>query len=339
MKYQHRQSCYSRIKRMICMLAFAAVLAGLLMNTPVLAAAEAEQTKGSISIGCPAEGLEFSLYRVADYKDTGDFALIEKFQNYRVSLDSDEWKGTARTLVDYAERDGIQADAELKSESDKTVCFENLSRGLYLVKGQEIEAQDNGKAKISVPPVSLIALPDASQKDTLHIRVNLKYDEEKMDNIEASQTKIHVLKVWKQDQVKERPASVQVDLLRTDQNGTTTVVDSQILKKENQWSYTWENLSSQVSWSVVETEVPSGYTVSTSREGNTVVLTNTKTADSEDKSESTDKTGTSGENGGNSSQKLPQTGQLWWPVPLLMLAGVICLLAGKQLRKSMEEKK
>ena len=154
-----------------------------------------------------------------------------------------------------------------------------------------------------------------------------------------SQTKIHVLKVWKQDQVKERPASVQVDLLRTDQNGTTTVVDSQILKKENQWSYTWENLSSQVSWSVVETEVPSGYTVSTSREGNTVVLTNTKTADSEDKSESTDKTGTSGENGGNSSQKLPQTGQLWWPVPLLMLAGVICLLVGKQLRKSMEEKK
>lgn len=160
-----------------------------------------------------------------------------------------------------------------------------------------------------------------------------------MDNTEASQTKIHVLKVWKQDQVKERPASVQVDLLRTDQDGTTTVADSQILEKENQWSYTWEDLSSQVSWSVVETEVPSGYTVSTSREGNTVVLTNTKTADSEDKPESPDKTGTSGENGGNSSQKLPQTGQLWWPIPLLMLAGVICLLVGKQLRKSMEEKK
>lgn len=216
------------------MLAFAAVFSGMLMNTPVLAAVEAEQTKGSISLGCPAEGLEFSLYRVADYKDTGGFALTEKFQNYRVSLESDEWRGTARTLADYAERDGIQADAVLKSGSDKTVCFENLSNGLYLVKGQEIEAQDNGKAKISVPPVSLIALPDASQKDTLHIRVNLKYDEEKMDNTEASQTKIHVLKVWKQDQVKERPASVQVDLLRTDQNGTTTVADSQILKKENQ---------------------------------------------------------------------------------------------------------
>ena len=66
MKYQYRQSCYSRIKRMICMLAFAAVFSGMLMNTPVLAAAEAEQTKGSISFGCPAEGLEFSLYRVAD---------------------------------------------------------------------------------------------------------------------------------------------------------------------------------------------------------------------------------------------------------------------------------
>lgn len=71
---------------------------------------------------------------MADYKDTGGFALTEKFQNYRVSLESDEWRGTARTLADYAERDGIQADAVLKSGSDKTVCFENLSNGLYLVK-------------------------------------------------------------------------------------------------------------------------------------------------------------------------------------------------------------
>ena len=154
MKYQYRQSCYSRIKRMICMLAFAAVFSGMLMNTPVLAAAEAEQTKGSISLGCPAEGLEFSLYRVADYKDTGGFALTEKFQNYRVSLESDEWRGTARTLADYAERDGIQADAVLKSGSDKTVCFENLSNGLYLVKGQEIEAQDNGKGGIGKSTVT-----------------------------------------------------------------------------------------------------------------------------------------------------------------------------------------
>lgn len=183
----------------------------------------------------------FLLYRVADYKDTGGFALTEKFQNYRVSLESDEWRGTARTLADYAERDGIQADAVLKSGSDKTVCFENLSNGLYLVKGQAIDLQENGKAKISVPPVSLIALPDASQKDPLHIKVNMKYDEEESDNIEVSQTKIHVLKVWKQDQAKERPASVQVDLLRTDQDGTTTVADSQILEKENQWSYTWED--------------------------------------------------------------------------------------------------
>lgn len=36
------------------MLAFAAVFSGMLMNTPVLAAVEAEQTKGSISLGCPA---------------------------------------------------------------------------------------------------------------------------------------------------------------------------------------------------------------------------------------------------------------------------------------------
>ena len=140
-----------------------------------------------------------------------------------------------------------------------------------------------------------------------------------------------MLKVWKQDREENRPASVQVELLRTDSKGKTTVVDRQILNSENQWSYTWEDLSSQVRWSVTEQKVPSGYTVSTSRQGNTVVLTNTAKEQGE--------SGDSGNNSGNTGQKLPQTGQLWWPVPLLMLAGVMCLLAGKVLRRSGDEKK
>ncbi len=311
------------------MLAFAAVLAGMLMNTPVLAAAEADQTKGSISLGCPAEGLEFSLYRVADYKDTGGFALTEKFQNYQVSLDQkdqDGWKGVARTLADYIGRDGIEADAVTKSGSDRSARFEDLSRGLYLVSAKEIEVQENGKTRIYTPQVSLVALPDSTQEDPYNIEVFLKYDDR--EKPEGSRTRVHVLKVWKQDREENRPASVQVELLRTDSKGKTTVVDRQILNSENQWSYTWEDLSSQVRWSVTEQKVPSGYTVSTIWQGSTVVLTNTAK-----------EPGESGGDDGKPSQKLPQTGQLWWPVPLLMMAGVMCLLAGKVLRRSGDKKK
>ena len=38
------------------------------------------------------------------------------------------------------------------------------------------------------------------------------------------------------------------------------------------------------------------------------------------------------------SDKLPQTGQLWWPVLVLLFAGAICLLVGRVLRDRKEEK-
>lgn len=96
-----------------------------------------------------------------------------------------------------------------------------------------------------------------------------------------------------------------------------------------------------------EAEVPKGYSVAVTREGDTVVLTNTAkksgnpdgevnppskkpTGKTTDKivNKTTDKT----------SDKLPQTGQLWWPVLVLLFAGAICLLAGRVLRGRKEEK-
>ena len=56
-----------RVKNTIFMLAFVAAFVGMVMKVPVLAAEKADETKGSISLMCPAEGMEISLYRVADY--------------------------------------------------------------------------------------------------------------------------------------------------------------------------------------------------------------------------------------------------------------------------------
>lgn len=271
MEYRKKKNGRRQVKNIIFMLTFVAVLVGMMTRVPVLAA---DQTRGSISIECPAEGMELSLYRVTDYEDS--FTLTEKFQNYQVSLDQkdqDGWKGVARTLADYIGRDGIEADAVTKSGSDRSARFEDLSRGLYLVSAKEIEVQENGKTRIYTPQVSLVALPDSTQEDPYNIEVFLKYDDR--EKPEGSRTRVHVLKVWKQDREENRPASVQVELLRTDSKGKTTVVDRQILNSENQWSYTWEDLSSQVRWSVTEQKVPSGYTVSTIWQGSTVVLTNT----------------------------------------------------------------
>lgn len=347
-RIRHRDRNY-----MIYVLAFLIALTGvlgILKGNPVLAAEEESTQKGSISIVCPVEGMELSLYRVAEYEESGSFTLTEQFQKYPVSLEQksqEGWQGAADALADYIRRDGITADAVLASGSDRTVCFTDLNRGLYLVLGQTTELQEDGKTQIYEPQTALIALPEDSQgtsegMDPYQVTAVLKFEKnDKPGNPE--ETKIHVLKVWKQDQEKERPDSIVVELLQTDVEGNTTVVDRQTLTKENQWSYTWKNLSTLMRWSVSEAEVPNGYTVAVTREGDTVVLTNTAKESGNPDGEvnppskkPTDKT--VNKTTDKTSDKLPQTGQLWWPVLVLLFAGAICLLVGRVLRDRKEEK-
>ena len=347
-RIRHRDRNY-----MIYVLTFLIALTGMLgiSKGNLVQAAEEESTqKGSISIVCPVEGMELSLYRVAEYEESGSFTLTEQFQKYPVSLEQksqEGWQGTADALADYIRRDGITADAVLISGSDRTVCFTDLNWGLYLVLGQTTELQEDGKTQIYEPQTALIALPEDSKEtsegtDPYQVTAVLKFEKnDKPGNPE--ETKIHVLKVWKQDQEKERPDSIVVELLQTDVEGNTTVVDRQTLTKENQWSYTWKNLSTLMRWSVSEAEVPNGYTVAVTREGDTVVLTNTAKKSGNPDGEvnppskkPTDKT--VNKTTDKTSDKLPQTGQLWWPVLVLLFAGAICLLVGRVLRDRKEEK-
>lgn len=89
--------------------------------------------------------------------------------------------------------------------------------------------------------------------------------------------------------------------------------------------------------------MPDGYTVAVAREGNTVVLTNTAKKpgkpDGEANPPSKKPTGkTTDKIVNKTTDKLPQTGQLWWPVIVLLFASAICLLAGRVLRDRKEEK-
>ena len=346
-RIRHRDRNY-----MIYVLTFLIALTGILgisKGSPVQAAEEESTQKGSISIVCPVEGMELSLYRVAEYEESGSFTLTERFRKYPVSLEQknqEGWQGTADALADYIRRDGITADAVLASGSDRKVCFTDLNRGLYLVLGQTTELQEDGKTQIYEPQTALIALPEDSKetsegKNPYQVTAVLKFEKNDKPGKpeEKEETKIHVLKVWKQDQEKERPDSIVVELLQTDVEGNTTVVDRQTLTKENQWSYTWKNLSAQMRWSVSEAEVPKGYTVAVTREGNTVVLTNTaKKPGKLDGEVNPPSKRTTGKTTDKTSDKLPQTGQLWWPVLVLLFAGAICLLVGRVLRDRKEEK-
>ncbi len=120
-----------------------------------------------------------------------------------------------------------------------------------------------------------------------------------------------VLKEWDDKGYEShRPRSVQVTLL---QNGTA--YDTQTLSETNSWQYTWDKLPKwdqngrEYTWTIQEASVP-GYVSSVEQNGDTFVLTNTP-----------------------NEPKLPQTGVLWWPVPVLACGGLAFLIMGMVSRR------
>ncbi len=245
----------------------------------------------NLDVSCPISDMKVSLYRVADE----NYKLIGVFSNYSVDLKQDV-QGAANALENRILKDGIEADAYATSDSSGKASFSGLESGIYLVVGKEVES--NGV--FYMPQVSLVSLSG-------DLSVALKYE------TSNKASRIHVLKVWKKDNKKSRPKSIEVCLLRSD----GIVVDKVILNSDNQWSTTWDSLSTLYTYSVMETSVPSGYKESCYREMDTIVLTNTGS----DKYRVEKK-----------DEVLPNSGQLWWPVPVLLFVGLVLFGLGRHLK-------
>ncbi len=81
--------------------------------------------------------------------------------------------------------------------------------------------------------------------------------------------KLTVRKVWTGSK-SGRPSSVTVELYQNDK-----VFDTQQLSASNQWTYTWDDLDQDYTWTVKEVEID-GYTTTYRTEGNVVTITNHK---------------------------------------------------------------
>lgn len=245
----------------------------------------------NLDVNCPVSNMQVSLYRVADE----NYNLVDSFSRYSIDLKQDV-QGAANALENRILMDGIEADTCVTSDSVGNASFTGLESGIYLVVGKEV-FQDG---VFYMPQVSLVSLSG-------DLSVDLKYE------MSDKPSRIHVLKVWKKDNKKSRPKSIEVCLLRSD----GIVVDKVILNSDNQWSTTWNNLSTLYTYRVMETSVPSGYKESCTREKDTIVLTNT--GNFTDKVEKKD-------------EVLPNSGQLWWPVPVLLFVGLVLFGLGRHLK-------
>lgn len=107
---------------------------------------------------------------------------------------------------------------------------------------------------------------------------------------------------------QKRPDTITATLLKDG-----TVYDTRTISRTDSWQYTWSGIpryspdGTEIVWTIQENAVP-GYISSIRETGDTFILTNTP-----------------------EHQKLPQTGLLWWPVPVLAAAGL--LLTAYNLRR------
>ncbi len=309
-------------------------------------------------------GAEVKLYYFASVSPSQIFVLTDEYKDYPISifdLNDDTWPGVINALAGYAEADGHEPAATGKIGEDGLAVFEHLVPGLYLVL---IEDFAEGQATyIAQPAVAAIPMPDEAGVEWLYdVTVIPKTSREEIPVVHTY-TDRKVIKIWDDEGQEDlRPSSIVVALLR---DGVT--VDTKAISAATNWRYTWTDLdaydaSGRIDWKVIELDVD-GYTVSSNVQGITTTITNTlikeippeteppetepeppetetetetEPPETETETEPEPETETKTEPTTPDEEKLPQTGLLWWPVPVLICLGVVCLIIGALRRKNDE---
>lgn len=278
-------------------------------------------------------GAQFSIYLVATVDAYGELTAADAFKDYSVDIrgkNDAAWRTLADTLEGYVLRDGVAPADSGKTDALGRLTFPtgsgSLTPGLYLVVGQR--HTQGGTRYDPSPFMALLPSQDLEANEWVYdVAASPKFDKSDIpEEPEDDTVNRRVLKVWK-DSGDERPQSITVELLRDGK-----VCDTVTLNEKNNWRYNWNDLDAGYTWRVVEQSVPDGYSVSVSREGVTFVITNT--GDQPDIP--TDLPDEPSDTPSDSTPKppsLPQTGQLWWPVPVLAAAGLLLIAAGLLRRR------
>ena len=319
------------------------------------------------SNGKAISGLKLTLYKAADMEAESNghvtFTLTPEFQEYDEdgpkkidggldpnAFDSSNWAAAAKSLEsqvisDAANQNGKKFEGGSQTTgADGKATFTGLSQGLYLLTGSYMGSE---YATVEVPPAFLTLPQWSNESEEWIYEASASAKPTATPKSETpKKISITVQKIWANDDsaTSTRPVSVNVELL--DANGNT-VGDPQTLSASNGWKFTWTGLN-EGKWSVKESIVPTGYAVSyeeqTTAQGKTITVRNTKDGGGVlGESRENTPTSSSGVKGSSrqgdtgavaSANRLPQTGQLWWPVWVLSALAAVFVMIGLILRLS-----
>ena len=304
------------------------VLTILLTVSAFATTAFAAKTDSSLTLICESndasyKNVTFNLYKVAQRNKDGELELCGDFKDYRVSLkdeSSSAMQAAADTLENYAVLDKITPDAKKVTDENSSLTFEVKETGLYLVCG--VIYMENGVRYIPSPMLVEIKA-DGNKTEA--------YPKFKQQIVSSTGVvEYTVTKRWYKDDehIDERPAAVEVELYKDE-----VLVETVTLDSTNNWQYSWTS-DTESYWRVKEKNVDEDYTVVYKNENGGYYVDNSyhpsdDSSSTEENNPPEENTGSTEENGG----KLPQTGLLWWPVPVLALCGLILVSIGCRMNK------
>lgn len=281
-----------------CFLCLLAVLSAFTL--PVRAAGGETVTmtycvEGENNAKVPMADVTFTIYRVGAMDANGVITPDKAFEAYvPASVDSTAvvWRDAAQKLdedLSAKKLTAVQPAATAKTDDSGIARFENLTPGLYFI--QSTKVLRDGMIYETMPVFVSTFSPE----------ITAKYSQipEYMD--------IKVIKVWKDScHPSRRPKSITIRLMRDG------VKYSEItLPQKGKWEYTWKDLETRYQWTVEEDPI-TGYKKPEIRyENGLITVTNACNRPAS-----------------HTNTTLVQTGQLWWPVPVLLVAGLLLVIVG-----------
>lgn len=260
--------------RILCFVGI--ILCLIVLMHPVCATAQSFDAARSCDLrltyakeGVAFSNLEIKLYRIAKTTDLGVFEKVAPYDDYPVSVagitSQTEWNEVASTLHGYVQADGLTPYRVATTDENGNATFDKLETGLYLVSGVTVQGTDASYIFHDF----MLSLP-ATQDGECVYQVSAAPKSTKTEPTDEPVT-YTILKLWQDEgHEKQRPAEITVDLLKDG-----TLAQTVILNAQNGWKYSFQCEDGASTWTVVERNVPQGYTVKVTGKETSFVLVNT----------------------------------------------------------------
>ena len=286
--------------------------------------------------------------------------------------DQDKWNSIITEASKCVAASGVKPSYTATSEADGFARLGTVDKGLYLgisdpVKLGDFQYKYWDFLSVVPGPNNLEQNPGDKWDGTWS---NANYDviaipKKDAVKLEGDPEDYSVHKQWVGDSGENRPKSITIKIYCDG-----VLVDTIKLSSDNNWQYSWSYEKGH-NFTVEEVLESDDYTVTISRNGNTFVIVNTKKPDKPEKPEKPEKPSKpdkpdkpkNPESPKNpdkpdlpdndtpdilgairdfmgelpevlGARRLPQTGQLWWPIPVLAILGVILIILGFRSEKN-----